>query len=417
MNLAKIVRTALTALTTNKMRSALTVLGIIIGVTAVITLMSIGRGSQASITSNIESLGTNLVFVRAGSSSQGMVRGAQGSAATLTLEDAEALADPELAPSVASVAPQVSTFAQIVAGGENTNTQILGVTPEYQSVRNYQVADGEFISDAQVEAKSMVAVLGSDVAETLFGSETSPVGQYIKINGRQFKVIGVLQSKGGTGFGSQDDIVLAPISTVQYRLSSQRTASGGKTVQTINVQVVSTDQTDAAIQQITSILRERHNIASGEDDDFTISSQQETIEALQESTQVWVLLLGAIAGISLLVGGIGIMNIMLVSVTERTREIGIRKALGAKRRDILLQFLIEAALMSLIGGGIGVFVGWGASSLISGTSLGGTTIQTVMSVDIPILAVSVSAAIGILFGLYPAYKAARLNPIEALRYE
>ena len=412
MSLAKTLRTALTALTTNKMRSALTVLGIIIGVTAVISLMSIGQGSQAAITSQIESLGTNLLYVRAGASSQGIVRGAQGSANTLTMADAEAIA--ELS-SVAAVAPQVGTFAQVVAGSENTNTQILGVTPEYSSVRNYQVADGEFISDAQVEAKSLVVVLGSNVAETLFG-ETSPVGQYIKINGRQFKVIGVLESKGSTGLGSQDDIVLAPITTVQYRLSSSQTVSGQKTVQTIYVQVVNVKQTDTAIQQITSILEQRHNITNGEDD-FTITSQQETIDTLKESTQVWVILLGAIAGISLLVGGIGIMNIMLVSVTERTREIGIRKALGAKRRDILLQFLIEAALMSLIGGAIGVLVGWGFSALISGMSLGGTTIETVMSVNIPILAVSVAAAIGIIFGLYPAYRAARLNPIEALRYE
>ena len=412
MSLAKTLRTALTALTTNKMRSALTVLGIIIGVTAVISLMSIGQGSQAAITSRIESLGTNLLYVRAGASSQGIVRGAQGSANTLTMADAEAIA--ELS-SVAAVAPQVGTFAQVVAGSENTNTQILGVTPEYSSVRNYQVADGEFISDAQVEAKSLVVVLGSNVAETLFG-ETSPVGQYIKINGRQFKVIGVLESKGSTGLGSQDDIVLAPITTVQYRLSSSQTVSGQKTVQTIYVQVVNVKQTDTAIQQITSILEQRHNITNGEDD-FTITSQQETIDTLKESTQVWVILLGAIAGISLLVGGIGIMNIMLVSVTERTREIGIRKALGAKRRDILLQFLVEAASMSLIGGAIGVFVGWGFSALISGMSLGGTTIETVMSVNIPILAVSVAAAIGIIFGLYPAYRAARLNPIEALRYE
>jgi len=412
MSLAKTLRTALTALTTNKMRSALTVLGIIIGVTAVISLMSIGQGSQAAITSQIESLGTNLLYVRAGASSQGIVRGAQGSANTLTMADAEAIA--ELS-SVAAVAPQVGTFAQVVAGSENTNTQILGVTPEYSSVRNYQVADGEFISDAQVEAKSLVVVLGSNVAETLFG-ETSPVGQYIKINGRQFKVIGVLESKGSTGLGSQDDIVLAPITTVQYRLSSSQTVSGQKTVQTIYVQVVNVKQTDTAIQQITSILEQRHNITNGEDD-FTITSQQETIDTLKESTQVWVILLGAIAGISLLVGGIGIMNIMLVSVTERTREIGIRKALGAKRRDILLQFLVEAASMSLIGGAIGVFVGWGFSALISGMSLGGTTIETVMSVNIPILAVSVAAAIGIIFGLYPAYRAARLNPIEALRYE
>lgn len=412
MSLVKILRTALTALATNKMRSALTVLGIIIGVTAVISLMSVGQGSQAAITSQIESLGTNLLYVRAGASTTGMVRGAQGSANTLTLEDADAIA--ELS-SVAAVAPQTSTYAQIVAGSENTNTQIVGTTPEYLSVRNYKVAEGEFITEAQVEAKSLVAVLGSNVAESLFGEE-SPVGQYIKINGRQFKVIGVLESKGGTGFGSQDDVVIAPITTVQYRLSSSQTVSGQKTVQTIYVQAVSTDQTDTAIQQITSLMEQRHDITDGEDD-FTITSQQETIDTLTESTQVWVILLGAIAGISLLVGGIGIMNIMLVSVTERTREIGIRKALGAKRRDILLQFLIEAALMSLIGGAIGVLGGWGFSALISGMSLGGTTIETVMSVNIPILAVSVSAAIGIIFGLYPAYRAARLNPIEALRYE
>ena len=415
MNLARTVRTALTALTTNKLRSSLTVLGIIIGVAAVIALMSIGQGSQAAVTSNIESLGTNLLFVRPGASSTGVVRGAQGSAATLTLEDANALADPNLAPSVVAVAPEADSFAQVVAGSENARTRIIGVTPEYQSVRNYQVADGEFISNAQVEARSMVAVLGSSVAETLFG-QTIPIGQYIKINGLRFTVIGVLQSKGGTGFGSQDDVVIAPLTSVMYRLSSGRTSAGGRNVSSINVQVVNSNQVSAATQQITSILEQRHNITNGQAD-FSITSQNSLIQSLQNSTQVWVILLGAIAGISLLVGGIGIMNIMLVSVTERTREIGIRKALGAKRSNIMLQFLIEAALMSLIGGAIGVLVGWGISTLISGVTVGGQTIHTVISADIPILAVCVSAAIGILFGLYPAYRAARLNPIEALRYE
>jgi len=414
MNAAQTVRTALAALTANKMRSSLTVLGVIIGVTAVISLMSIGRGSQAAITSNIESLGSNLLFVRPGASTEAGVRGAQGSAISLTLEDAEALADRQLAPAVAGVAPQVQTFAQVVAGKKNTRTQVLGVTPEYQSVRNFPVATGVFISSSQVKSSSMVAVLGSNVAETLFG-QMIPVGQSIKINGRQFKVIGVLQSKGGTGFGMTDDVVLAPITTVQKRLSSQRTAAGQQSVQTINVQAASAKETDAAIQQIASILRQRHRIVG--EDDFTISSQQETIDALQQSTQVWVVFLGAIAGISLLVGGIGIMNIMLVSVTERTREIGVRKAVGAKRRDILLQFLVEAALLSLTGGGIGVLVGWGVSHFVSGLNLGGQAIRTVVSADTVILAVSVSAAIGILFGLYPAYRAARLNPIEALRYE
>jgi putative ABC transport system permease protein len=415
MSLAKTLRTALTALTTNKMRSSLTVLGIIIGVAAVIALMSIGQGSQAAITSNIESLGTNLLFVSPGATSTGIVRGAQGSAATLTLEDANALADPTLASSVAAVAPQVGTFGQVVAGSENARTQVLGVTPDYLSVRDYQMAEGDFISNAQVQSRSMVAVLGSSVAETLF-LNIDPVGQYIKINGLRFTVIGVLQSKGGTGLGSQDDVVMAPITSVVYRLSSTRTATGAVAVSSITVQAVSSNQVDAATQQITSILEQRHNITNGQDD-FSITSQNSLIESLQNSTQVWVILLGAIAGISLLVGGIGIMNIMLVSVTERTREIGIRKALGAKRSNILFQFLIEAGLMSLIGGAIGVLVGWGISSLISGVTVGGQTINTVMSVNIPILAVCVAAAIGIVFGLYPAYRAARLNPIEALRYE
>jgi putative ABC transport system permease protein len=416
MNIPRTIHTAVTAITANKMRSSLTVLGVIIGVTSVISLMSIGRGSQAAITANIESLGTNLLFVSPGASEEQGVRGAQGSATSLTMEDAEALVDPYLASSVAAVAPQVSAFGQIVVGGENAYSQVVGVTPEYESVRNIPVAVGSFISSYDVDRRSLVVVLGSNIAETLFG-ETNPVGQTVKINSRQFTVVGVLQSKGSTGFGSTDDMIIAPITTVQYRLSSQRTASGERTVQTINVQVVSADETDNAIEQITAILRERHRIVVGDEDDFTITSQQETVEALEESTQVWVIFLGAIAGISLLVGGIGIMNIMLVSVTERTREIGIRKAVGAKQRDILFQFLVEAALLSLTGGGFGVLVGWGISHFISGLNLGGTTITTVMSADIVILAVTVSAAIGIVFGLYPAYRAARLNPIEALRYE
>lgn len=414
MNIFETLRTAFRSIAANKMRSSLTVLGIIIGVAAVISLMSIGQGSQSAITANIEALGTNLLFVRSGATNIQGVRGAQGSLNTLTLEDAEALVDSSLAPAVKAVAPQVQTFTQIIAGKLNTFTQVLGVTPEYESVRNFPVAEGRFISDADVKNKALVVVLGNDVAATLFEGE-NPIGQTVKISGRQFKVIGVLVSKGSTGMGSSDDVLIAPITTVQTRLYSQRTTSGSESVQTINVQVVSAEETDAAIEQITAILRQRHKITG--DDDFTISSQQETIDTLKESTQVWVLFLGAIAGISLLVGGIGIMNIMLVSVTERTREIGIRKAVGAKRRDILLQFLVESAILSLTGGGIGVLVGWGVSLLVSGISLGGTSITTVMSADILILAVSVSAAIGIIFGLYPAYRAARLNPIEALRYE
>jgi len=405
------VHIALTGLGANKMRSTLTILGVVIGVAAVISLMSIGRGSQAAITNNIESMGTNLLFISPGASTQEGVRGAQGSAGTLTLEDAEAISE---APAVVAVAPQVQSFAQVVAGRQNARTRVIGVTPEYQFVRNFPLAQGDFITASQVKNRAKVVVLGSSVSETLFG-RLSPIGEPVKINGIQYKVIGVLESKGGTGLGSQDDVIMAPITTVQDRLSLQRTTSGGRSVQSINVQVGNAADIDAATQQISAILRERHDISG--DDDFTITSQQDMVQTLNESTGVFVLFLAAIAGISLLVGGIGIMNIMLVSVTERTREIGIRKSVGARRQDILLQFVVESATLSLLGGGIGILLGWGISRLISGLSISGTTINTVMSADILILAVSVSAAIGIVFGLYPAYRAARLNPIDALRYE
>ena len=380
-----------------------------------ISLMSIGRGVQEAITSNLESLGTNLLFVRPGETTQRGVSGGQGSAATLTIEDAYALLDPVFAPSVEAVAPELSTSGQVVAGRNNTSTQIVGVTPEYESVRNFSVSSGQFISPGHVDDNSQVAVLGAGVAETLFGLR-DPVGATVRINGRQFQVIGVLESKGGGFLGILDDQVLVPITTAYYRLSSQRTTQGSISVNTINVQTDSVDMMDAAVQEVATVLRLRHRIIG--EDDFTVTSQQETIETLRETTNSFVIFLGAIASISLLVGGIGIMNIMLVSVTERTREIGIRKAMGAKRRDILFQFVSEATLLSLGGGGAGVLLGVALSWLLNGRGLpGGQPTQTAFSGDIAVLALVVSAAIGLFFGIYPAMRAARLHPIEALRYE
>ena len=409
-----ILRTALSSLGANKLRAGLTLLGIVIGVAAVISLMAIGRGAQQAVTANIESLGTNLLFVRPGASSQRGIGGGLGSASTLTLDDTYALVDPVFTPSVAAVAPELSTSAQVVAGRENTFTQVIGITPEYQSVRNFPVASGQFITAGQVQNHSDVAVLGSRVAEALFGFR-DPVDQTLRINGRRFTVIGVLENQGGGFLGSFDDQILVPITTAYYRLASQRTAQGGVTVQTINVEVTDGDAMDKALQEVATVLRLRHRITG--EDDFTISSQQEIITTLEEATDTFVVFLGAIASISLLVGGIGIMNIMLVSVTERTREIGIRKAMGAKRRDILFQFVSEATLLSLGGGGVGVLLGLVLARLLDGRDLVGQSFQTTFSGDIALLALMVSAVIGLFFGIYPAMRAARLHPIEALRYE
>ncbi len=415
MNAITILRTALSSLGSNKLRAGLTLLGIVIGVAAVISLMAIGRGVQQTITERIQSLGTNLLFVRPGETSTRGVGGGQGSAASLTIDDAYALQGSPFAPSVSAVAPELSTSAQLVARRKNTSTTVVGVTPEYQFVRNFPVEFGQFIGPNHVETNAMVAVLGSTVAEDLYGFR-SPIGQNVRINGRQFEVIGVLEEKGGSSFFSFDDRVIIPITTAYYRLSSQRTTQGSISVQTINVQMEDVGAINAAMGEVATVLRLRHRISG--DDDFSITNQQETIEALQEATNSFVFFLGAIAGISLLVGGIGIMNIMLVSVTERTREIGIRKAMGAKRRDIMLQFVSEATLLSLGGGGVGVLLGWMLTLLLNGRSvIGSSPSQTSFNADIAILALAVSAGIGLFFGIYPAMRAARLHPIEALRYE
>ena len=299
-------------------------------------------------------------------------------------------------------------------GRENVRTSVRGVTFDYSALRNESIELGNFINNSHVQNRSNVAVLGSDTAEDLFGFRV-PIDEKIRINGREFTVIGVLKSKGSTGFGNQDDKVLIPITTAYYRLSRQKTATGEVAVSVINVQAKSVEVMDKAISEIGTVLRLRHKITG--EDDFSINNQQETLDLLEQATNTFVVFLGAIASISLLVGGIGIMNIMLVSVTERTREIGIRKAMGAKKLDILLQFLFEATFLSLGGGLFGVLTGMLLSSLFNNLQLGSQTLHTVVSGDIAFLALLVSAGIGMFFGIYPAFIAAKLNPIEALRYE
>ena len=405
MSPLRVFISALSSVGANKLRSLLTLLGIVIGVAAVISLMSIGRGVQDSVTSFIEDLGTNILFV-------------SGTSNTLTLDDAYALLDPVMAPSVGAVAPEVNTFDTVTLTdgyvANSTSTQIVGVTPEYIPVREYEVEYGDFISVAHVANASDVAVLGSSVAEELFGVR-NPVGQTVKLGGRQTLVIGVLKSRGGSAFGFEDQRVLVPITTAHRRLQVQRSIRGDVVVDTINVRVADIDDIDKAQDEISRVLRLRHRIT--DEDDFEIANQQDALEAFQDTTQAFVLFLGSIASISLLVGGIGIMNIMLVSVTERTREIGIRKAVGAKRRDIVFQFLTEATLLSLSGGIIGVLLGMGIARLMNVTLFAEEEIRTVVSTDVTVLALGVSIMIGLVFGIYPAIRAASFHPIEALRYE
>ncbi len=412
--LVTIVFIAGRSLLANKLRSALTMLGIIIGVAAVITMLSIGRGAQDAIGSQLQSLGTNLLFVLPGSASVGGIRAEAGTAGTLTLEDAYALADPLNVPSVLAIAPTWSSIGQAVYEGQNARTRILGVTSEFEGVRNAPVQAGEFIQASHVSSRSNVVILGSVVANRLFGNQEA-IGQWIRLNNVPFRVIGLLQSKGVTGFVNQDDAVLIPITTAVSRLAGGRSYRGGSLISGINVQVVSADQMDDATTQISDVLRKRHNILY--EDDFTIVGQEDVLSAANQIIAVFTFFLGGVAAISLIVGGIGIMNIMLVSVTERTREIGIRKAVGATQGDILIQFLVEAIALTLAGGLIGVLIGMGVTALTANVNIAGLTLNPVVRLDAVALSIGFSALIGIVFGLYPARRAASLNPIEALRYE
>jgi putative ABC transport system permease protein len=415
MSIVESARIALGALTANKLRAVLTMLGIIIGVGAVIALLSVGHGFQEYISQQFEGLGSNLLFVIPGQLEQGGPHDgrSQQRIQPLTMGDAEAVADPYQVSDVVAVAPEFSRSGTVVRGKQEGYTSITGVTPDYQNVRNFDLTVGEFVTQEHVNARSRVVVLGSTVAEDMFDMDEYPLEQTIRINDVLFKVIGVLEEKGGGAFGDQDDLVIIPISTAQTRLFDAGAVRGDLVVSVIYVQVATPEVMDSVADRMTEVLRERHRISFRDDDDFTVISQKDMIQVFGEFTAVFTTVLGAIAGISLVVGGIGIMNIMLVSVTERTREIGIRKAVGARRRDILLQFLVEAIILSMIGGSIGIGFGYVASILVAGL----VDLNTVVRADAILLATTFSAAVGIFFGIYPATRAARLNPIEALRYE
>jgi putative ABC transport system permease protein len=401
----------LQGLTANKLRSGLTMLGIIIGVAAVIALVAVGQGAQASVTQRFQSLGSNLLVISPGAAFFGRASQGAASAQSLTNEDVAAIA--QLATLVEAIAPEYSVRgAQVVYGNKNTQTSVLGVTPDYLTVRNWQVARGRFIDQQDVESLAKVCALGTTVVEDLFGSGyLDPVGQTIKINRQNYQVVGVMASKGQAGFTNEDDQVFIPLSTAQVKFGG----AGNTSLGSINVQVTSSDMMDFAQAELRAILRARHGLAPSQTDDFTIRSQVQIMEMVQQTTGTFTILLGSIAAISLVVGGIGIMNIMLVSVTERTREIGIRKAVGARRRDILMQFLVEAVVLSGLGGIVGVLVGWGSAQLLS--RLASELLSTLVTPGSVIMALGVSVAIGLFFGIYPANRAARLNPIEALRHE
>jgi len=399
------VTIALHALMANKLRSLLTMLGIIIGVASVISMVSIGMGVRSNVTNSIASLGSNMLIIMPGSTNTGGVRGAAGSRTTLKYSDAKAI---ESKISEAQyVSPTVSGSYQIVYGNQNWNTSVEGVTPALMQIRSLTVSNGSFITENDLNKRNRIAVIGTTVAENLFGTE-NPVGKNIRVNNQPFKVVGLLESKGQSSMGQdQDDMIYVPLTTAQERLR------GIDYVQSINVQVTSQDKMDEAQSKIETLLRQRHHITGDKDNDFTVRNLTSLMQTMEQSTTMITILLGSIAGISLLVGGIGIMNIMMVSVTERTREIGIRKALGATFSNIMVQFMVESMVLGVIGGLIGIGLGCIIAQAIA--KFGGFT--TVITATPIIVSFAFSVGIGLFFGIYPARKAARLDPIEALRYE
>jgi putative ABC transport system permease protein len=415
MSLSESLRIALRGLAANKLRAALTMLGIIIGVAAVITLLSVGKGVEQYVTTQFQGIGSNLLFVFPGSpDEQSGPQGGGSREKPLTNEDGEALADPLLVPSAKAAALEFFGFGTVEYSRETMSVQVSGVSTNYQEVRQFYVEDGSFFTETDDRSAARVAVVGQTVVKTLFPGGEYPIGQTIKINRLPFKIIGVLEEKGGGLFGDQDSVVLVPLGTAQQRLFNARAPDGRYFVSLAYVQARSDDRMEPLAKEITALLRERHDIQFRDEDDFTIVTQNDLISAFGEVTGVLTIFLGAIAGISLLVGGIGIMNIMLVSVTERTKEIGLRKAIGAKRRDILWQFLIEAMALSLMGGVVGIVLGAGGARAVAALQ---PDVPVAVTLDSVALATGFSAAIGLFFGMYPAVRAAALNPIDALRYE
>jgi len=413
MNLYENIRLAIYSLVANKLRALLTMLGIIIGVAAVITLLSVGQSVESFVVAEFDGLGNNLLFVFPGQfePGQGPVQPRGGG---LTNEDVAALSDSLRAPDIIAAIPQMDRLAVVTRGGSETRTNISGTTADFPEVRNFYPIAGNFFSEQDDNTSARVAVLGQTVYEALFPDGELPIGEIIKINNTNFHIVGLLEEKGGSGFNDQDNLVIIPLNTAQRRLFPSRRPDGKFRVDLIFAQAVSEERQGAAIAQIEALLRETHDIGMGDEDDFTVLSQSELIGALSQITNILTVFLSLIAGISLLVGGIGIMNIMLVSVRERTREIGLRKAVGAKRANILWQFLIEAMVLAIIGGLLGLILGVVGSLIIASFS---ADLQPTVAWDSVVMAIGFSAAVGLFFGIFPAYRAARLNPIDALRYE
>jgi putative ABC transport system permease protein len=414
MKIIEAIRIAMRALAANKLRSVLTMLGIIIGVGAVIALMSIGRGVEKYVTDQFAGLGSNLLFIAPGSLSDGPPRLNRTQPTALTIGDLNAITNSGYVPEVRAAAAEYATFATVGRNGRDLSVSVSAVSPNFPDVRAWNTTTGQFFTQADYDDRQRVVLLGQEVYDELFPNGEYPVDQTVQVNNVSFRVIGVMESKGGGPGGNQDNAIFLPLSTAQDRLFKQKTVSGQYEVSVIYASVANADNMDAAQEQLTELLRERRGIKFLDQDDFSIISQNDLISVFGDILGALTIFLGAIAAISLLVGGIGIMNIMLVSVTERTREIGLRKAVGAKRGDVLIQFLIEAVTLAVVGGVIGILLGWG---MAFGVSAAFDAFDAVVGIDAVLTSLLFSMAVGLFFGIYPAYRASRLNPIDALRYE